>query len=607
MVERDFQQLKAVGVRTLRCFPLWSVFQPISLLRGFGGDPVEYRFGDSPLPHDEFGQAGVSREAMEHFSVLADLASKHELELIIGLVTGWMSGRLFAPPALEGRHLLSDPVAVMWQVRFVRCFVRHFHPHPAIVAWDLGNECNCCAEVKSREEAWVWSSTISNAIRTEDATRPVISGMHSLGAEQKARWSIEDQGELMDVLTVHPYPPFTSHCDRDPLNTIRSILHAAAESVFYSSIGGKPCFTEELGTLGQVYGNQKISADYLRNVLFSLWSHGDLGLLWWCGFDQKHLENAPYDWSSLERELGLFQRDEGNWSAKPVAQSLLKFSQFLQIAPQLPPRRCEAVCIMSDKQDCWSAAFSSFILAQQAGFDLEFQTCRQPLREAELYMLPSIQEQPSRRFGLELMERVKRGATLYVSLNNAQFGDIREWFGVEVQSRCQRREPATIRFNGDTFEIKADYRLDLKSQGAEVLAAESDGNPVFTRYAYGRGMVYLLQVPLEIHLSQSPGVFHDEKAAPFWKFYMDFSSVARQDRVMQKGAPSVGVTEHIRDESRRYITLINYTPDPVSFPLKLIDGWKVVELFYGNYNSETGMLAIPENDAAVLSVASVIR
>lgn len=602
IVEQDFQLLKSIGVRTLRCFPLWPVFQPISLLRSGKGRPMEYCFGECPLPSDEFGRAGVSREAMDRFSVLADLASKYELELIVGLITGWMSGRLFVPPAMEGRHLFSDPIAVMWETRFVRCFVRHLGSHPAIVAWDLGNECNCCSDAKSREEAWVWSSTIATTIRSEDSTRPVISGMHTLGAESHAIWNIEDQGELMDVLTIHPYPPFTQHCNRDPLNTIRSVLHSTAESVFYSSIGGKPCFTEELGTLGQIFGSEKIAADYLRNVLFSLWSHGDLGLLWWCGFDQKHLEKAPYEWVAIERELGLFGADGVNWRAKPVAQSLLKFSQFLQTVPSLPIRRREAVCIMSGGQDCWGTAYSSFILAKQAGFDLEFQTSRQPLRDAELYLLPSMQAQPWRRFGLELMERVRLGATLYVSLGDALLSDVKEWFGVEVQTRKQRKQPAAFRFSEDIFEVKADYRLDLKPEGAEVLATEADGNPVFTRFAYGSGVVYFLQVPLEASLSQLPGTFHEEASSPFWKLYKDFSGAARESRVVKKSLPSIGITEHARDEAYRYVTIINYTPATIAFPLMLKEGWRVADRFYGECTADE-TLTLMGNEAVVLGLA----
>ena len=61
------------------------------------------------------------------------------MKLIVGLVTGWMSGRWFVPPAIEGRNVLTDPMAIMWQVRMVRHLVRTFKDAPALLAWDLGN------------------------------------------------------------------------------------------------------------------------------------------------------------------------------------------------------------------------------------------------------------------------------------------------------------------------------------------------------------------------------------------------------------------------------------------------------------------------------------
>ena len=143
VVDADLKLLAQADLQTLRIFPLWPDFQPLTLLRGGEGKPMEFRFGEIPLPPDEAGQAGVSAAAIQHFADFADLAKKHGLKLIVGLVTGWMSGRLFVPPALEGRNVLTDALAIQWQVRFVSYFVRHFKSHPAILAWDLGNECNC--------------------------------------------------------------------------------------------------------------------------------------------------------------------------------------------------------------------------------------------------------------------------------------------------------------------------------------------------------------------------------------------------------------------------------------------------------------------------------
>ncbi len=64
-----------------------------------------------------------------------------------------MSGRLFVPPALESRNVITDPIAILWETRFVRAFVRNFKDHPAVLAWDLGNECNCLAPVPNAEAA----------------------------------------------------------------------------------------------------------------------------------------------------------------------------------------------------------------------------------------------------------------------------------------------------------------------------------------------------------------------------------------------------------------------------------------------------------------------
>jgi hypothetical protein len=56
----------------------------------------------------------------------------------------------------------------------------------------------------------------------------------------------------------------------------------------------------------------------------------------------------------------------------------------------LPARQTDAVCILSEGQDQWAIAYASFILAKQAGFDLTFRYADQPLKDASLYLLPSI-------------------------------------------------------------------------------------------------------------------------------------------------------------------------------------------------------------------------
>jgi hypothetical protein len=610
VVEEDLRRLAEAGLQVLRVFPLWPDFQPIHLLRAGQGQPYEIRFGEEPLPDTEAGRAGVSEEMLGRFKHFADLADQYGLRLVVGLVTGWMSGRLFVPPALEGLNVLTDPLAIQWQSRLVRVFVRRFKGHAAILAWDLGNECNVMAEVPSRQAAWAWTAAITGAIRSADPTRPIVSGMHSLSPGRDAAWTMQDQAELTDLLTTHPYPYFTPHCDQDPANTIRTILHSTAESRFYADIGGAPCLVEEIGTLGPILASEAIAADFVRTALFSLWAHDCHGLLWWCAFDQLHLEHAPYDWAACERELGLLRKDG---APKPVLAEIGKFAQFLQGLGfgTLPARRREAVCILSEGQDSWGVAFSSFILAKQAGFDLEFQYADQPLKPANLYLMPAVRGMHaiSRRRWLELLKRVEEGATLYLSHHDCLLSPFNEPFGLEVQTRERRggivhasleglEEPLLLRVCGEV-------RLELKPTRADVLGTAPDGNPVFTCADYGKGCLYFFALPLECELTHTPGVFHAHPTQPFWKIYRHIARPFVQDRLLDKVAPLLGITEHGLSPDQQLAVLINYSPELLRDRCRLKAGWVVDPggVLYGvapQQEEDELLVEIPANDAVVM-------
>lgn len=615
VIEEDLCQLAEAGLQVLRVFPLWPDFQPIHQLYGGGGSPREVRFTEEPLPEDEAGQAGLSSQMLDRFQILADLATKYGLKLIVGLLTGWMSGRLFVPPALVGHNVLTDPTAIQWEVRFVRTFVRRFRDHPAILAWDLGNECNCMAPVLSHEAAWVWTAAISTAIRAEDTSRPILSGMHSLDEpDENGPWRIRDQAELLDVLTTHPYPYFTPHCDQDPINTLRNLLHATAQTRWYGDIGRRPALAEEVGTLGPGICSEAVAADYLRTILYSLWAHDGHGLLWWCAYDQAHLVHAPYDWTSFERELGLFRT---NRAPKPVVEEFRQFRRFLDQLPftVLPQRITEAVCLLTHGQEPWAAAYASFILAKQAGFDLVFQYPDQPLREAELYLIPSASggDSFSRRTLLKLQEKVSQGATLYLSHMDCMLSAFKEMFGLEIQTRQRRTAPVKIHLSGmqDSVELTlmAPIRLDLILAGAESLGEEPDGNPALTRFDYGKGQVFFLSVPIEEYLSRTPGAFHSALAQPFWHIYRLISARCLERRLLHKEHPYLGITEHPFSESRRLAVLINYSPIALQTQLSLTSGWQVVESWRGDEpqpKSDKLLLTLPANDAAVWVIEQMI-
>ena len=309
-VEADFSALQKCGVNTLRIFPLWPDFQPVAALRGCCGVFRELVFADgSPLPHDGLRSCGLDPEMMERFRTVADLAQRYGLKIIVGLLTGWMSGVLFVPPALEGMNLIEEPLALRVAEMFLRGFVNAMKDHPAIVAWEPGNECNCLAR-SDADHAWNWLHTVTSTIRLADPSRPVFSGMHNVRCGRLDPWNLTDQGSLCNALTTHPYPAFTRHCGKSALNTSPAIHHATAETLFYRGVSGRPAFIEEIGSFGGGYLSEERTEAYCRTVLYSALVHGFGAMLWWCAFSfDRCAETVPYRRGAMERDLGAFRSD----------------------------------------------------------------------------------------------------------------------------------------------------------------------------------------------------------------------------------------------------------------------------------------------------------
>lgn len=585
IIRRDFERMAEAGVQSVRLFPLWPDFQPLELAAGCQNRPRLLQFRGGPLPDTPCGRDGVDEQMVQRFRTLATIAAEHRLELIVGLVTGWMSGQLFLPQAFAGLDPLRSPLSIKWQIRLVRCLVRELRDLPAIAVWEPGNESNCMGEIATPEEAWNWTNAITAAIRAEDATRPVASGMHGLmpGADtefgSELPWTIETQGELCDLLTPHPYPHSMSKLPArvDPHTSIRAAFQATVEMRFYSDLGGKPAFVEEIGTFAPSYCNEQIKAEFLRNSMFNAWAHGSSRFLWWCAFEQSMLEFSPYNWSAWERELGLY---DARFQLRPVGEELRKFRDFIAALPfrELPPFRRDAICLLTREQDFnafMANGWSSFLLAKQSGFDLEFRFIGDGIGESTLYFVPGIRggSWSFRNEFIALLEKVKQGATLFLTIDDGALSPFEPIFGASVRSREMRRAPVRFQFSGENFELNAPFRLELAAENAEVLAREEDGNPVFLRNPYGKGTVYLLTVPLERELAGKPGAFHRPEEPGWFRFYQAAAERELGTRILRSRHPLITLTEHYDTRDHAWIVAVNNHNETLPCDLASSSSW----------------------------------
>ena len=555
-VEKDFAAVKASGMNTVRLFPLWSDFQPVSYACGCAGSHVELVMPDgSPLPEQGLAHWGLSEIMMERFRKTADLARKYDLKLIVGLLTGWMSGALFVPPALTDKNLFTHPDALHLETLFLRGFVSEMKDHPAIIAWEPGNECNCLSRCEDPVISWNWINLTASTIRLADPSRPVYSGMHGSSTDAKCCWNQRILGELTDTLTTHPYPTFTPNCGKSAINTIPAVYHAAAETLYYRA-SGKPAFIEEIGSFGPEYLSDERAEAYCRTVLYSAYAHGLGGMLWWCAFAfDRCADQFPYRWVAMERNLGALTADRIPYGA---GRAMKQFRRIMRTLPyqELPPRRVDCIVLSSqmEKRAMWQTAYGSFVLSTQAGFGIEFFDIlsHDTLKPSKFYLVPGItgfRVLPLGKYRL-LLQTASRGAAVCFTAGNGMLQPFGSEFGCRVDHCAEKPEKIQFTLKGcsDVFEAESPVTRRLIADGCEVLGTDAAGNPVLIRQRYGKGQLIYLNVPIE-----------QAAVTPECKLYRVYRKIAQAAGLKcPEKVPEIGITHHERPDGSEIRISINY-------------------------------------------------
>lgn len=600
VVERELAELSKYGVKVLRVFPLWPDFQPLTGDCHGGGAYRSFLQNNGPLQN----YAGVDEEMMRRFRTFCDMAQKHNMKLIVGIITGWMSGRQFTPAVFEEKNVLCDPVAVMWETRFVRYFVNELKDHPAIAAWDFGNECDSLG-ANNQAMFYNWMGYIGSTIRLCDRTRPIVSGMHCLSTDEASNLPIRLNGEASDILCTHPYSLYVPGCGKEPFNTMRIGLHPTAESLLYRDFGGRPCFIEEVGNQGSEYASDTRSAAGLRTTLFSAWANDLKGCLWWCNSDQEGLDFPPYTLTACERELGLLRDD---YSPKPIALEMKAFEDFRASLPfrKLPPRKSNAVIVVPEKESGWLSGFGCYLLARQAGIDPNFAGAEnQELPDSRLYIVASVKEDRGYSYPAQkkIFAKAKEGATvLLVVRGNARYTHFRQLTGLEVDYGARAPIERTFSLDGDRVSCRDVFTMKVIARECEVLvSAEGDGEPVFSRFKYGKGNVLVVNSPVDIESINRNDCFTGEKIVPFYRLFRTAAKTAGIVTNVVKGdCPYVCFTEHPTKNGGTIVMAINFEPRAVECPISL--NGRLGTIWRGKVTDSSVSLA--PNEVALFEVKS---
>lgn len=572
-IRSDFEILSKNGVEYLRVFPVWRDFQPVCPLYDGLGKMREYRINEDKIPENKYY---LDENMLKRFEKFCDIAEEFNLKLIVGIITGWMSGRLFIPPAVYDKNLYTDPTALMFELKFIEGFVGRMKNKASICGWDLGNECNCMSECTDYATAEMWTGIISNAIKANDNSRMVISGMHGLSIEGK--WRISGQAAYTDMLTTHPYPYFVPYCSKDNFSAMRTLIHATCETKYYADIANKPCLVEELGNLGPTMCDDEMAGNFIKVNMFSNWVNGAAGVMWWCASDQMMLETAPYCWNMCELELGLLDK---NKKEKATLKEMKKFSEWLcSIDFDIPKAREDAVCIVTDGQEQWGMAYMSYLLAKQAKLNLKFAYAAQDIPFSDIYMLPSVKSvrmMPTYKFK-ELKKRIYDGATLYISNDDSVISEFKELTGVTINDSRTAYESGEFSLNGKKLNYMRNRIYTISENTAQVICRDENGVPLITVSEYGKGKVYYVNFPVEKMLLDIPNAHETD----LFEIYRNIFLEKIDSHIVDSSCKYIGITEHIEDENNAYIALINYSNKTVDTNLKIKSEYSISQVIRGD-------------------------
>jgi endo-1,4-beta-mannosidase len=324
LTRRHFRRAAGAGFDSVRIFLPWEDAQPAA--------------------------STVDPDVLGHLVDVAGAAGEAGVELIVTLFTGHMSGVNWIPSWATGtgprdrrfrivsggrvqpdesglRNWYTDPEVTAAQERLAGAAARALAGHPAIWAWDLGNENSNCTVPPDRLTGEAWLERMAGAIRAADPGRPITIGTHMEDLEEDRGIGPAEAARHCDFVCMHGYPIYagwaegpTDHHLLPFLAQVTRWLSGGADVLFEEF--GLPTAPDTLAAEAPLVSEASAAA-YTGRCLDALREAGCTGALLWCfsDYDEALERLPPLDLATHERSFGLWRADG---SPKPALDEVTR-------------------------------------------------------------------------------------------------------------------------------------------------------------------------------------------------------------------------------------------------------------------------------------------
>ena len=239
-IREDMARIKSLGLDVVRFFLLWERFQP----------------------HPDV----VDEAALEQFEAV--MAAIHDTglqampTLFCGHMSGvnWLPAWTLDPDTPHGRFrtisggsaspygigdFYADPHLLRAQTLFAHRVAERVRDHPALYAWDLGNEFSNLREPATPTDAAAWSVRLTETL-IEYSNVGATGGLHGEDLERDRHIRPSSISKPWSFATMHGYPVYSAFArDRMDPNVVPFLMQVtqscSGKRVLFSELGNPQC------------------------------------------------------------------------------------------------------------------------------------------------------------------------------------------------------------------------------------------------------------------------------------------------------------------------------------------------------------------------------
>ncbi|HET6274302.1 MAG TPA: beta-galactosidase [Candidatus Cybelea sp.] len=334
-IGNDIARMKELGLDVVRFFLMWDAFQP------------------QPDAMDS--------SALHHFDAImnriADAGMRAMPTLFCGHMSGvnWLPTWTLEPQLSQGRFrtiaggriversigdFYADPDLVRAQLFFARRIGERVRDHPAMLAWDLGNEFSNLRQPATPQDAAEWSARLTDAL-LETSGAVVSAGMHGEDLDHDRHLRPSSIALPWAFATMHGYSVYSTFArdrlDPDVVPFLSQLQQSfSGKRVLFTEFGNPQCPPGADRVDGFACLDEAEMAHYAGSVINRLHARGALGAFWWCwaDYDLSLASVPPFDRAPHELRFGIVRSDG---TLKPVAATLREFAhEAREVADTLP-------------------------------------------------------------------------------------------------------------------------------------------------------------------------------------------------------------------------------------------------------------------------------